>query len=459
MHGLVLGGGLAGSLAAAALAQHVDEVTVVERDRLPLEPLPRKGLPQGRHVHTLMSTGARAIDSLLPGTTEALLAAGAQYLDVPRRLLALTSGGWRPREGELQYVIGTSRALLDWTVRQRLLAGGRVRFVEGTDAVGLLGDAGRVIGARIRDRRTRRHDSVLADFVVDATGRGSASATWLAALGLPAVTEEVIGPGIAYATRIFRAPDSAGEDFPGVNIAADLAADRYSGAGVLVPVENGQWIVTLSGVIGGDPPVDTEGFTAFAHKLRHPLLGELMARAEPLCEPFGFRVAVNRRLRYDSMERWPERFVVLGDAACEFNPVYGHGMIIAARGAVALHNGIRRHGLGPATARLVQRAVTGCGEDAWQLTTGQDTRVLCGLTGERPDLSTRLRYRFLDRMMRSSTSRPAITAAQYEVFVLAKPARSLLAPRVIFDTLRGPARPPLTEPPLTPAERSLLYDE
>ena len=62
-HAVVLGGGLAGMLAASVLVKHVDEVTVVERDKLPDDPSPRSGVPQARHAHLLMSGGARAIES------------------------------------------------------------------------------------------------------------------------------------------------------------------------------------------------------------------------------------------------------------------------------------------------------------------------------------------------------------------------------------------------------------
>ncbi|MBI0383159.1 NAD(P)-binding protein, partial [Streptomyces albiflaviniger] len=56
-HGIVLGGGWAGMLAAHVLARHVERVTVVERDVLPDGPRHRKGSPQGRHVHVLWSSG------------------------------------------------------------------------------------------------------------------------------------------------------------------------------------------------------------------------------------------------------------------------------------------------------------------------------------------------------------------------------------------------------------------
>ena len=56
-HALVVGGGMAGLLAARVLAEHFDRVTIVERDRLPAGPEPRGGVPQARHVHGMLMRG------------------------------------------------------------------------------------------------------------------------------------------------------------------------------------------------------------------------------------------------------------------------------------------------------------------------------------------------------------------------------------------------------------------
>jgi flavin-dependent dehydrogenase len=50
-HALVVGGSLAGMLAARVLSGHFDDVTLLERDDFPETPTGRKGLPQGRHAH------------------------------------------------------------------------------------------------------------------------------------------------------------------------------------------------------------------------------------------------------------------------------------------------------------------------------------------------------------------------------------------------------------------------
>ncbi len=449
-HALVLGGGLAGMLAASALAAHVDRVTVVDRDRFTGD---RKGVPHARHAHVLMAGGSRALDDLLPGLTASLLDAGAQHIGVPNRLLVFTQSGWLPRLDEVRFLVGCSRALLDGAVRRRVPS--RVRFVEATDVVGLLGDHTRVTGARVRDRGTGAKRDLDADFVVDATGRRSKADSWLTDLGLPSVRDERVDSGVVYATCLYRMPAGAGEGFPGISIQGDPRSSRYGRGGVLVPIEGRRWIVSLAGTRGGEPEVSPEGFLAFARGLRHPAIADLIGAAVPLTRPFGFHGTVNRRRRYERLSPWPTGFVVIGDAACTFNPVYGHGMTVVARQAVALRDGLARHGLEGHAAKRLQREFARVMDDAWAMAVAQDLRY-ADTIGPARGVVARLRERYLDRLVLASTGRPTVTRAQIDAYTLSTPLRKLvLSPRVILGALRGPGRPPSADAPFTEAERSV----
>ena len=72
-HAIVVGAGMGGLLAARALADHFDEVTVLERDALPDSPDPRKGVPQGRHTHGLLARGREVLEQSFPGFTEGII--------------------------------------------------------------------------------------------------------------------------------------------------------------------------------------------------------------------------------------------------------------------------------------------------------------------------------------------------------------------------------------------------
>jgi flavin-dependent dehydrogenase len=95
---VVVGGGLAGMLAARVLSDHFDAVTLLERDRFPEAPAARKGLPHGRHAHALLERGRGILERFLPGLTGELARAGAAPLDFTRDVAWLSrSAAWSPR--------------------------------------------------------------------------------------------------------------------------------------------------------------------------------------------------------------------------------------------------------------------------------------------------------------------------------------------------------------------------
>ncbi|GHG78091.1 FAD-dependent monooxygenase [Streptomyces griseocarneus] len=448
---VVLGGGLAGMLAASVLTGHADEVVVLERDRLPATALPRKGLPQARHAHVLLSGGARAMESLLPGITDAWLAAGARRMALPTALVSLSAQGWIPRAAERQFLISCSRDLLDLVVRQRVTALPRVTVREGVEVHGLTGDARRVTGVRLTDEGNGGPGTLAADFVVDATGRGSRAPRWLTGLGLPAVREETVDSGLVYASRLFRAPPGA-EDFPLVSVAPSPGRDLPGQGMTMHPVEGGRWLMTVSGTRGGEPSRDNDAFEPFARRLRHPIAADLIARAEPLTDVHLNRSTVNRRRRFERLDAWPAGFVVTGDAVAAYNPVYGHGMSVAALDAVALREVLAGEVLAdPRVARRAQRALARTADAAWAMAAGEDIHYP-GAVGERPPAATRLLRGYLQRLMRTGTVDHAVTRVLLDVMTLSAPLSRLFAPDVALRVARGPGLRPPHEPPVTADE-------
>ncbi|CAM3345858.1 NAD(P)/FAD-dependent oxidoreductase [Kibdelosporangium persicum] len=456
-HGVVLGGGLAGMLTASVLARHVDAVTVVDRDHLPDGPRPRTGVPQARHAHLLQSGGARMIDRILPGTIDRLIGSGARRIGLPSDVVAFSAHGWMRRFPEVQFMICCSRDLLDWVVRDQALANDRISVRENTEVVGLHGDAAKVTAAIVEDRTTRRTTRLDADIVVDTTGRGSKAGKWLRALGLPDIREETVDPGVTYATRVFQAPAGTVDRFPLVNIQASPTDPHPAQTASLLPIEQGRWLVTISGMRGAGPTADEEGFVEFARSVRHPLVGDLIAQARPLSPIHLSHSTKNRRTYFERLSSWPDGIVVLGDAVATFNPVYGHGMSIAAHSAAALHRQLWQRGLAPGMSRQVQRAIGRVVNTAWTMAINQDMRYP-GVAGKQQSLARRLPQRFFDRLSRTATSEPQVTAALLNAFTLSEPMTTLMNPAVILSTLRGPRRPPLTEPTLTAAELASCHD-
>ncbi|MGY1455641.1 FAD-dependent oxidoreductase [Streptomyces sp. SS8] len=446
---IVCGGGLTGLLAARALADHA-RVTVIERDTLPAGPEHRKGLPQGRHVHLLWSGGARAIEDLTPGAVDALRAHGAHRVPIPRDMVALSPRGWFPRWEESHYMILCSRPLLDSVVRQRILPHPRITVEENTDALALVGDRRTVTGVRIR-RADGSEERLTADLVVDATGRGSRAPTWLAGLGLSAPAQRTIDPGVVYASRLYQAPAPARNGFPVLSIQADPRSDGPGQAGALVPIERGRWLVTLSGTRGGEPTGNAEDFVPFALGLRHPVVGHLIAGATPLSDVVITRSTANRRIYYERDRHLPEGFAVLGDALAAYNPVYGHGMSVAAQSAVALRDTVTHHGWKPGLARRIQKAAARPASSAWDLAVGQDV-FSPGATEHGPALRDRVASAYVSRLLHTATGNGWVAHRVTDVTSLERPVSALSAPRLLLAALRGPRRPKLGGPPLTGEE-------
>ncbi|MFW6692994.1 FAD-dependent monooxygenase [Streptomyces sp. MAR4 CNX-425] len=466
---VVLGGSVAGLLAAAAVAPYVDEVAVVERDRVPLDmPAARTGVPQADHAHVLWSGGVRAVEELLPGTTERVLAAGGRRVAVQQDMLLMSAAGWSERFPETQFMLTCGRPLLEWVLRRAVVALPNVSLLDGTAATGLSGSAEAVDGAWVRPRDADAAGSgrdggerLPAALVVDATGRGSALRSWLGGFGLPAAEEESVDSGLTYTTRIFRAPGDGAATFPVVSLYADHRTGKPARNGLVVPVEGDRWMVSLSGSRGARPEADAEGFAAFARSLRHPLVSRMVAAAEPLTDARTTRSTRNRRLRYERMAAWPAGLLVVGDALSALNPAYGHGMTAAARAAQALRAELSAHGPAPERARQAVAAVSAAVDDPWLWATSQDVRFPdCRIVSGDPGLAERAAARagFADLLQVAASRDAGVNAAMTGVMSMSEPMSGLEDPRVV-DAVRAAAATgakPLPQPRLSGADLAVL---
>lgn len=441
-HALVVGGGMAGLLAARVLSDHFEQVTLLERDHLPKGPEPRRGIPQSRHLHVLVMRGRLILKELFPGIEEDLLARGADLIDVAGDSAILTPAGWGIRFRSGLPFLMCSRDLLEWSVRERVATLEQVRFLERAEATSLLltTDGASVAGMKVRFRDGRNsgvgnEEPVYADLVVDTSGRNSDAPRWLQALGYPLPKETVVNARLGYATRLYEQPDGFAEDWKALYV--QVAPPEITRGGTLFPLEGNRWICTLAGTGGDYPPTDERGFMEFAHSLRTPLLYKTIQDAKPLTAITGYRATENRRRHYEKLSRQPENFLILGDAACTFNPVYGQGMTTAALGAMALEKCLReqRNGNTIGLAQRFQKKLAKANATPWLLATGQDLRVR-GTEGGTPGLTTRLTHRYMDRALPLSTRDTAVRQTFLEVFHMLKPSTALFRPGIALRVLR-----------------------
>ncbi|MFJ5994024.1 NAD(P)/FAD-dependent oxidoreductase [Streptomyces sp. NPDC092370] len=453
---VVIGAGLAGMLAAAALSAVADEVVVLDRDDLPEGPEHRRGLPQGRHAHLLMAGGLAPMEELVPGVSmrKHLLAAGAHEIPLGSGMVALTPEGWFRRwRHPGPRMLTCTRALLDWAVRGAVLDNTGV-VIRKARVLELTGSRQRVTGVRLST--AAGDEELAADFVVDASGRGSRIVTWLARLGVDDVREKTVDAGLVNATRLYRTPEGAGR-FPLTMVQADPYQGRPGRSGMVLPIEGDRWMVSLAGTRGGgEPPSDPDAFLRYTLDLPDPIVGRLISGAEPLTEVHVSRSTSNHRRYLEKVRSWPERLVVLGDALATFNPAYGQGMSVAALGARELDRELRRSGLGePGLARRVQRRAARPVEAAWTMAVSQDLWYP-GTRGGSPGVADRLVTAYTRRMIRAATgSYPAASAVWDVMSMTARPTR-LLRPSTVLATLSGPPLPAAVGAPLTEEERAVL---
>jgi 2-polyprenyl-6-methoxyphenol hydroxylase-like FAD-dependent oxidoreductase len=454
-HAVVLGAGLAGLVAARVLADHFTRVTVIERDRLPAGPAPRAGVPQSHHIHILLAQGMALLDRLFPGLEGELLAAGAVTIDFPGDALWLSPAGWSQRFRPGLRLVSCSRPLLEWTVRRRLAASSAVAFLEGHEATGLTvdNDQTAVTGVRLRARPTpptaaAADPALPATLVVDASGRNSRTPEWLRTLGYPAPPETTINPFLGYATRAYARPKGAMAAWRLLYVQAK--PPDTGRMGLLLPVEGDRWLVGLAGAGGDYPPTDEAGFLQFAGSLRSRIIHDAIRHARPLSPIHGYRQTDNRWRHYEQTRRWPERLVVLGDAACTFNPIYGQGLTMAALAGVTLQRCLQAHRRPQAPdelaglARRAHHALAHTTATVWLLATGEDLRYPT-TEGARPTLRTRLMHRYISRLGPVATVNRTVNAAFLEVANLVRPPTALFRPSVLLPTLRGAT--PLRTPP------------
>lgn len=431
---VVLGASMGGLATARVLADAYRHVTVVDRDLLPAPGVQRRGVPQGRHAHGLLARGREALEELFPGLTDELVAQGALYGDIQLH------GRWYNEGVRLRQApsglnsLSVSRPLLEGHIRQRLAAFPNVSIMDGCEVAGLVAtsDRRRVTGVRTLPRGAGGPEQVLeADLLVDATGRGSRSPAWLAALGYEPPEQEAVRPRIAYASAVYRRRPAEHLGGDRVVIVAATHATRRGAA--MLAMEDDRWIVTLFGYMGERPPTEPGEFAHWATTLAVPDVHEVISSAELLQTPVPAHFPASVRLRYERLDRFPEGYAVTGDAVCSFNPVFGQGMTVSALEALAL-----RDCLGDGVGQLGQRFFRSAAklvDIPWGIAVGADLRFP-EVEGPRTR-KVRMVNAYLARLHVAAGQDPVLGRAFLRVVNLIDPPEHLMSPELAFRVMRG----------------------
>jgi 2-polyprenyl-6-methoxyphenol hydroxylase-like FAD-dependent oxidoreductase len=426
-HAVVIGASMAGLLAARALSDFYGTVTVLERDAFPVSDIPRKGVPQGRHAHGLLARGRNVIENFFPGWTDEVVASGGVRGDINWVGHGVTL---QPAPSDLIGLLA-SRPVLEGHVRRRLLALSNVRAIEGCAVQGLIADDRKsaVRGVRVKIRNGAEQ-TIDADLVVDASGRGSSSPAWLESLGYARPEEERIEIGISYTTRVYRRRpgDLAGK------LAVVIAGSGPNWRnGVILYQTEDRWIVSIGGYFGDAAPDDDQMFKAYAGSLPSPEIHDIVAHAEPLSDFVSYRYPANLRRRYERLTQFPKGYLVFGDAVCSFNPVYGQGMTVAAQEAATLHDCLNA-GEADLARRFFGMASVAI-DTPWDIAVGNDLRHP-QVQGARP-AKVRFINWYIGKLHMAARHDAELATAFLRVANLEAAPPSLLSPANVLRVIRG----------------------
>lgn len=431
---LVIGGSLAGLLAGRVLSDYFERITILEKDPIQDRPESRRGQPQTRHGHGLLAHGLDILETLFPGLTDELVADGAIAADMGQAIRWYQYGGYRRQFASGLQGIVCSRPFLEWKTRRRVLGLPNVDIRGGARVERLIpnADGSRVAGLQVRDRMNGSSSQRLdADLIIDASGRGTRTPRWLAHMGFEPPPEEEVRVDLTYVSRIYRRRESDAVQGKLVMLLPTPPDDKR--LAFLLPIEHDRWILTAGGWHGHHPALDERALIRFLRDLPASDIFDVLRDAEPLTDIVIHKFPCSRRLRFEKLSRFPNGFLVIGDALASFTPVYAQGMTSAAMQANALDTLLKgRRGLRGLwrpyfreMARLVDRL--------WQLAVSEDFRFP-ETQGKKP-FATDLINRYVGRVHKATHTDTVVYGQFLRVMNLLAPVSSLMHPRILWRVL------------------------
>ena len=458
---VVIGGSMAGLMAARVLSDHFEQVIVLDKDELPLTAQPRRGAPQSIHTHGLLSRGANAMEALFPGFKQSLIDQGGLRINMQANFPIYSEGkplahGQSETEG-----VGASRLCIEAELRRRVRAIDNVlvfpnqditqpRYDEDLKAVTGVEFYPRALQGNLDPDLRNLTLSIpnncfylRADLVVDATGRGSQSPKWLSNWGFKTPTEERVRVGIAYITAYFKRdphnPMLDGSWPSPINGVLSTASPAVPRPGVMLAQEpdvdgNYRWVISFGGYEDDQPEPNHESFIACAKQVGSHAMLKVVQQCEQLGEIHRYQFPYNMRRHYEKLRNFPARYLVMGDALASFNPIYGQGMTVAASEAQLL-----QQLLAQSEKQLWQpffKAAAKLIDTPWQMAVGADLAIPSVAEQEKAPLSVKIINRYMARLFQAAHHNSDLSRAFIYVMHMLKPPTSLFAPKVLWRVWR-----------------------
>ena len=430
---VVIGGSIAGFLASHVLSKYFEEVILIEKDRYTDDNTIRNGVPQANHVHLLLVKGREILEEFFPNLEDELIKKGANKIDFLKDSRYRLPTGWAPRFDSGIITFTCTRMLLENTIREQIQKNSKIKIRQEEQVTSYV----------LRDKnklslKTKEAKEINADLIVDCTGRNTKTPSWLEEIGYSKPRETKIDSFVGYATRRFipSSPSSktskTKRDWKMLAIFNNPTSNPRTG--VIYPIEDGKWLVGLYGIGKNYPPTDEEGFLEFTQNLESTELYDALKDATPDSEIYGYRVQGSRKYHYEEMSKWPENFIVLGDAVSVFNPYYGQGITSAALAAKTLDDMLKESKKEKDFTKKFQKKIAKTISLPWVLGTSEDMRWPTTI-GKRPNAITRMVQNHAQRVLLLAPKSTLATKSFLQMMHMKKPPTILFHPLLLIQVI------------------------
>jgi 2-polyprenyl-6-methoxyphenol hydroxylase-like FAD-dependent oxidoreductase len=274
------------------------------------------------------------------------------------------------------------------------------------------GDA--VLGVRF-DSGSGQSETLEADLVVDASGRGALTLALLDALDWERPETTEIGVDLSYATAVVPTPATAPPDWKLALTLPDppvLATNA-----VLVPMEGGRWIISIADRSATARLETWDSFLEASRSMITPTLYNALRYAKPPDGIRHYRFSESIWKHFERLPRLPRGVLPVADALCRFNPIYGQGMSVAAQQARLLQHSLVQAAAEPDPVAAAQAGfmakVGAVLETPWNMSTSADL-AFPETRGERPEQFEEARQ-FEAALFRAVVADPVVHRAMIEV--------------------------------------------
>ena len=432
-HAVIIGASMAGLLAAKAIAPHFDKVSILEKDRLPDGPVAHKGTSQAYHSHLLLKAGEEAIEELFPGIREELINAGSHYVEFGQEAAWRHHGYWKATFSKSFKILMQSRPFLEGTIRKRLLKEENVQLLEEKKVKDVLFDpANGSVSGVIIENKDREPEEMACDLLIDGSGAGSQAVKWLKKGNYPEPKVSKVQLDLTYSSRNFICPHPMTEKYKGVVIYFGPSQPTHTG--LAFTTEKDEIMVSLGGY-KSTPPTDDASFLAYAQQLDSTEIYDIFKSLKPASPIRHYKFPEQRRKHFERLTKFPSNLLVMGDAFCRFDPVFGQGMSVAAMEALALKN-LMENGNGKSLARSFHKKASRIVGIPWLLSSLEGFRMK-HTTGSKPlPVGMKFMHWYLGHIFKLSSTHSRIYVTFVEIFNLKKHPVYLFFPGVFFQVLK-----------------------